>query len=411
MKTMREKWWLMLILATLGPTTSASEVLELEIMSYNIYWGGQDHYPAQPREDRWFDVIVREAPDLICLQECNGWLPQDDDLLSHYVDMLNAALPNLPPYHGVVADTRSLFDMVLITQYPILEWENIHSVCVQGEDIWFRHACLYAALDLHGERHHVFNCHFMSGWEHREEREAEARALMQLIAELPPGEMVWVAGDFNSYSPVDCDPQSPTQPAYTGSSGPAEMVGWEPVLYLLEAGFVDDFRERHPLELGYTKETYEFFVFYAEPVSRIDFTFHAPWTHWSVEEAYVLDDDLANLGSDHYPVLTRYTRPAAAEVCEFNPPTGPGAPRCLPNPVLDRALLRCPAPGAAPVVLDILTVEGRRVRSLTHRTGTSGDVSIWWDGTDTFGRRAPAGTYYVRPRGAATSTRLLLLAP
>ena len=399
--------------AILGGPAAGAEVLTLDVMTYNIFWGGQDRDPAHPREDEWFDLIVREAPDVICLQECNGWLPQDEELITHYVDMLNAALPGHPPYHGIVGDARSLFDLALITRYPVLGWEAVTSVWVGGEEILFRHACLHVQLDLDGERHHVLNCHFAPGWENRDEREAEARAVMQLISELPAGEMVWAMGDFNSYSPVDCDPESPTQPDYAGGAGPAEMIGWEPVSYLLEAGFVDGFRELYPLDLGYTKAATDFFVYPLLPVERIDFIFGASWTEWAAAASMVLDDDLGDLGSDHYAVLTRYQRPPAAGIDGEERGMSARIPRVLvrPNPVRLGAELHCRLPAEAQVILDVLTVEGRLVQSLRGRAAAEGTVTIWWDGTDQRGGRAPTGTYYVRPRGAPTSSALLLLAP
>ena len=43
-----------------------------------------------------------------------------------------------------------------------------------------------------------------------------------------------VIGDFNSYSPVDAAPGSPTQPDYAGGAASAEERGWEPLGYLLD---------------------------------------------------------------------------------------------------------------------------------------------------------------------------------
>jgi endonuclease/exonuclease/phosphatase family metal-dependent hydrolase len=393
------------------PGLATAELLELDLMTYNIYWGGQDHDPAHLREDEWLDLIIREAPDVLLLQECNGWLPSDDDLLTHYLTLINDALPGVPPYHGLIADTQSAFDMVLITRFPVLDWEAVLSVWVDGEEIFFRHACLQAALDLDGERHHFLNCHFASGWENREEREGEARALMHLIAELPAGEMVWVGGDFNSYSPVDCHPDSPTQPDYAGGAGPADLVGWEPVQYLLDAGFVDGFRTLHPLALGYTKETYDFFVYPSLPTSRVDFLLHAPWTWWDVQESEVLDDDLGDLGSDHYPVWARYTRPSAADVPA---PSLAGTRPILvhPNPTRGGVNLRLDAPGRRQVVFEILTADGRRIASLPGRPENEGTFWSLWDGTDARGRRLPAGTYYVRqPCHPASAASAILLLP
>lgn len=390
------------------PGLATAELLELDLMTYNIYWGGQDHDPAHPREDEWLDLVIREAPDVILLQECNGWLPSEDDLLTHYLALINAALPGVPPYHGLIADAQSAFDLVLITRYPVLDWEAVLSVWVGGEEIFFRHACLYAALDLDGQRHHLLNCHFAPGWENRDEREREARALMQIIADRPAGEMIWVGGDFNSYSPVDADPDSPTQPDYANGAGPAELIGWEPVQYLLDAGFVDGFRALYPLDLGYTKETYDFFVYPTVPRSRVDFLLHAPWALWDVQNSEVLNDDLGNLGSDHYPVRARYTRPSYADVPDL---AGIRPILVHPNPARGGATLSLEAPGRQQVVFEIITADGRKVACLPGRPGSEGMFWSWWNGMDTRGYRLPASTYYVRQQGrsAFEASPILLL--
>ncbi len=403
------RWFAFALAAALClPGLAAAEQLELDLMTYNIYWGGQDHDPAHPREDEWLELIIREAPDVLLLQECNGWLPSDDDLLAHYLALINAALPGVPPYHGLIADSQSAFDLVLITRFAVLDWEAVHSMWVDGEEIFFRHACLRAALDLDGERHHFLNCHFAPGWENREEREREARALMQILADLPADEMIWVGGDFNSYSPIDADPESPTQPDYANGAGPAELIGWEPVQYLLDTGFVDGFRTLYPLDPGYTKETRDFFIYPTLPRSRVDFLIHAPWTAWDVQESRVVDDDLGDLGSDHYPVLARYVRSSYADV-----PNLAGLRPILvhPNPARGGANLRLEAPGRRQVAFEILTADGRRIASLPGRLESERTFGSWWNGRDARGRPLPASTYYVREQGqpASEASPILLL--
>ncbi len=146
--------------AVLWLAAAEAEILEASILSYNIYWGGQDHDPVFGRQDEWLEVIIAAAPDVIMLQECNGWLASEQDLLNQYLITLNAALPGGPVYHGVAADANSDFNVALITYQPILSWEAVTSVFVDGETVNLAHACLHAVLDFEGEPQHVLNMHF-----------------------------------------------------------------------------------------------------------------------------------------------------------------------------------------------------------------------------------------------------------
>ncbi len=63
----------------------------LRILTFNIYWGGQDHGDVLGRADEWLALMIDYNPDLIVIQEANGWLPEDDDLISQYVAALNVS--------------------------------------------------------------------------------------------------------------------------------------------------------------------------------------------------------------------------------------------------------------------------------------------------------------------------------
>ncbi len=75
-----------------------------------------------------------------------------------------------------------------------------------------------------------------------------------------------------------------------------------------------------------------------------------------------------------------------------------GSPRSValqafPNPAHGRAWIRWEAPDRGPVLVEILSVEGRRVWSREHEA-TAGQLR--WDGCDGRGIEMPSGVYFVR---------------
>ncbi|MEZ5064066.1 MAG: FlgD immunoglobulin-like domain containing protein [bacterium] len=91
-----------------------------------------------------------------------------------------------------------------------------------------------------------------------------------------------------------------------------------------------------------------------------------------------------------------------------------GGVRAYPNPFIGSTTVEF-VRGAADVAsgrVDVLDVAGRRVRSLVpaREAGPeSGRVSVVWDGRDEWGRRVPAGVYFVRAEGSAEAERLVRL--
>ncbi len=79
-----------------------------------------------------------------------------------------------------------------------------------------------------------------------------------------------------------------------------------------------------------------------------------------------------------------------------------GAPLALrldparPNPVAGGTAIRLALPRGGEVRVDLLDVQGRRVRTIAQGAMSSGIHTIRWDGTDGAGRSAAAGVYWIR---------------
>jgi endonuclease/exonuclease/phosphatase family metal-dependent hydrolase len=398
---------LMGLLAGLAPNAWGEDG-RVSILTYNIYWGGQPHDPVFERDHEWLHVIEARNPDVIIINEANGWLPDEANLIAAYVDSLNAAFPDRPPYAGYVGDARSSFNVALLARIPVMSFEAFTDVETDSGMVLLAHVIVCATLDLEGERVHVIGVHFRPG-DHRVEREREARALLAILDGLSAGGTVWIGGDFNSYSPVDIAPGSLTPPDYAAGADPPETKGWEPMGYLLDRGFEDAFRTFHPLVLGYTQDT-SAFVPGGVPKQRVDFLVRSAGSAWRLASAETADDGLGDIASDHYAVFACYQR-ADAGATEGTA-AAPLRLSAWPNPSQGAIEIALDLADAGCIRAEIISPEGRRVGTLVDRWLGRGVHRFCWSGDDRFGRPLDSGTYFVRcrtPRGE-TSLRMARIA-
>jgi hypothetical protein len=83
----------------------------------------------------------------------------------------------------------------------------------------------------------------------------------------------------------------------------------------------------------------------------------------------------------------------------------------VPNPFNPRTRILFEVERSGPVTLDILSVDGRRVRRLLSGTVPAGSTEVVWDGQDDAGRPVASGVYVVtlRASGVLGTQRLVLL--
>jgi endonuclease/exonuclease/phosphatase family metal-dependent hydrolase len=362
-------------------------------MTYNIYYGGEDHTPVFGRNREWLGVIESRDPDVLLIEEANGWLPEEQNLVAACVESLNAASPEEPRYAGYVGQAPA-FHVALLSRLPVLSFEWFRDVVVGADTVHIHHVFVHAALDLNGRTVHVIGAHFAPGTD-RVQREKEARALLAILEGLPQGEPVWVGGDFNSYSPVDVAPGSGTEPDYAGGALPAETKGWEPAGYLLQRGFEDAYRTEHPSTPGYTQNTTDFLPNAMGPVQRVDFLMRSPTGSWQLDSAEVAADSLGHVASDHYAVFAVYSE-VQMGVEGARPPARASTVRILPNPARGESRIEYMLTGEGPARVGVYTLSGRLVRTLAEGPRAPGSHALSWDGTDRSGRSLPAGIYLLR---------------
>jgi len=84
--------------------------------------------------------------------------------------------------------------------------------------------------------------------------------------------------------------------------------------------------------------------------------------------------------------------------------------RIHPNPMNPSARVVYSLAQAGPVRIDVLTADGRLVRTLLDTQRPAGQFSVVWDGADAGGRTAATGAYLLRLRSATTvDTRKVVL--
>ena len=240
----------------------------MRLLTYNIQLGGRG------REEAIAAMIRSAQPDLVLLQE------------ARYPDTVNriADLAGLAQYGA-----RRGESLAFISRTPVVE-ARWHKPRVS------RHAFLEVVPA--GVDWRVFGVHLSAvhaAWT-EQRRVFELRALLRAIAAHQQGAHV-LAGDFNTLAPGELfDPRKlpiRLRALWWLSGG---RVRWRTIQTILEAGYRDAFRLRHPDVVGSTFPTWD-------PHIRLDYMFvPGEWAE-RVEECRVLNGTDGRDASDHFPLV------------------------------------------------------------------------------------------------------------
>lgn len=218
-------------------------------------------------------MIRDAAPDLVLLQEAT-------DPIAVRAISRAAGLP-----HAESAPRRSL---AVLSAAPI------------ASHAWHRPwPCQHAFLEvvLRDEVTRVFGVHLSaihSGWTERR-RLMELRALLTSIAAHQHGPHL-VVGDFNTLAPgaeLDTMRLPPRLRPFVWLSG--GRIRWQTVAMMLERGYVDAFRLRHPDQPGFTFPSWD-------PHLRLDYAFASTAIVGRTGDCEVVAAGTAREASDHLPV-------------------------------------------------------------------------------------------------------------
>jgi endonuclease/exonuclease/phosphatase family metal-dependent hydrolase len=238
------------------------------LLTYNILHGGHGRTAAIAA------VINACAPDLVLLQEAT-----DRGNVERIAEATGMA-------EWQAFDKQSLG---FLSRRPVAS-------CGWVRPRVSRHA--FVEVVPEGERLRVFGVHLSAvhaAWtEHR--RVMELRALLRSVARHQDGFHV-LAGDFNTVAPGDVFDSAllpmRVRPLVWLSGG---RIRWRTVQTVLDAGYVDGFRQAHPDDPGNTLPT-------SNPHVRLDYVFIPSSYQDRIASCQVVRDSIAVGASDHFPVV------------------------------------------------------------------------------------------------------------
>lgn len=266
------------------PSPAASP--SLKIISHNLWYG---FTKVPERKEAWMKWIRVQDPDIVSLQELNGFTGE----------ALAALAASYGHSYSVLLKEEG-FPTGLTSRYPIEDT----LVLRQG----FHHGLLRARIQ--GIYFYVIHLH-PSNWK---VRQAEIQLVLDDMKALPPETPVILAGDFNTFSPQDASfyAHGRLEPffrqrdsLYAEENLNQDSLDYSVIGEVLDAGLVD-------LEAEFRDPGYSFTGSFPTGVEkegehgdarRLDYVFASSKLARKVTRAAILANDTTWLLSDHLPVL------------------------------------------------------------------------------------------------------------
>jgi endonuclease/exonuclease/phosphatase family metal-dependent hydrolase len=260
--------------------------LELKIISYNVWYG---FTKVPERKETWLAWINDQAPDVVSLQELNEYTP---DKLAEDAKRYGHSYSVLLKEDG--------FPTGITSRYPI---EDVRKT-TKG----FHHGLLRVKIqDIY---FYVIHLH-PSNWETRKN---EIKLILQNIDELPPGSQVVLAGDFNTFSPLDSvyyahgrlEPFFDDRDSlYQEKNLNRGQLDYTVIQEVMDYGLID-------LEASLRTNSYEFSGSFPTLIEkegehgdqrRLDYVFTSRNLADKVTRANIIASDTTLILSDHLPVV------------------------------------------------------------------------------------------------------------
>ena len=198
----------------------------MRVLTWNIWNGGEGRVDAIER------VLREQDADVVALQEASD---------REIVEALGSRLG----MEVVYGEANRAFAVAWLSRLPMTGTRN-HRLPVLEKTL----------LEVQVDGLSLFATHLSAGRTkaHEPHRVAEAEAILTLIADAD-----LLVGDFNAVHPDDDIGLPPPEEEL-------EHVSRRPIELVLDAGFVDCFRELHPSERGWTYLSWH-------PWARLDYVF------------------------------------------------------------------------------------------------------------------------------------------
>jgi endonuclease/exonuclease/phosphatase family metal-dependent hydrolase len=245
---------------------------QFRLLTYNVRHGGVG------REEAIARVVAACAPDVVVLQEATR--PDVVERIAARTGMADAR-----------AYKRQ--SLAFISREPVA-----HAATYKPR--FSRHA--FIEIVPAGERVRIFGVHLSAihaAWTERR-RTFELRSLLRGIAHHQHGFHL-LAGDFNTLAPaeiLDIRRLPPRLRPFVWLSG--GQIKWKTIQLVLDAGYVDVFRQMHPGRPGHTMPT-------RDPHVRLDYVFVPQAFADRVASCDVVTHPDAAAASDHFPVVASFT--------------------------------------------------------------------------------------------------------
>ena len=274
-----------------NPGKSSNEGRNLKLISYNVWYG----FTMVPeRKEKWIAWMKEQRPDVVSLQELNEYTSQKlaDDAKRYGHE------------YSVLLKEEG-FPTGITSRYPIEDikkmTEGFHHglLRIRIQDIYFY------VIHLHPSSH--------------ETRKKEIDLILNDIEQLPAGSEVILAGDFNTFSPLDSVYYvhgrlesffSERDKKYNERNLNNGRLDYGELHKIMESGLVD-------LEAESRTSSYTFTgSFPAKLVKdgdhgdnrRLDYVFASKELAGKVLKAEIISDDITHGLSDHLPVMVEIKR-------------------------------------------------------------------------------------------------------
>ncbi|MEQ9378392.1 MAG: endonuclease/exonuclease/phosphatase family protein [Imperialibacter sp.] len=258
----------------------------LRLITYNVWYGFTE---VPERKKTWIDWMKEQQPDIVSLQELNEYteekLAEDAKSYGH-------------PYSVLLKEEG--FPTGITSKYPIEDIQRIR----EG----FHHGLM--RVRIQGIYVYVIHLH-PSNWQ---TRKVEIDQILQNIESLPTDSKVILAGDFNTFSPLDSvyythgrlEPFFDQRDSlYNEQNLNNGQLDYSVIQQVLDFGLID-------LEASRRSSGYEFSGSFPTLIEkegehgdkrRLDYVFATKDVAKKVTRAEIITTDTALILSDHLPVV------------------------------------------------------------------------------------------------------------
>lgn len=271
--------------------------MRLRVMTYNILMGGQGPHGAD-RTEALCDVIAEASPDVVAIQEANGFFPEERGVLARYEARLGMT--------GVLGRCGSKLHLAILAKPEF----QLRLVGHTGAPL--RHGGLHVALQVGGAPFELVTVHLNPFVE-----DARVDELAHLTPRLPRGRAL-LLGDFNGLSPQDiysAEAIAAFLPQYRVTP-PSKSLG-NPVPDHPQTRALAGVLAQGWIDLGHAVPGAECLCTYPTPGApdpegppiRIDYVLARPELAPHARAYRTIKNARTDAASDHYPVVVDFDIP------------------------------------------------------------------------------------------------------